>query len=117
MVQDKTIILPITDRKNFSEPTLDFFYLFPEKFKNRVSLQIEYFMMLKIENITDECLCCHSQGVLCSPSMMSHPNNFSDTLSDAAAQSRSQKVQVYSSNRSPWEWESCCEDGKIYVLL
>lgn len=62
-------------------------------------------MMLKEENTVDEWFACHNQSVFYSLSMVSHPNNFSDSLSNAASQSRSQKIQVYSPNRSPWDWD------------
>lgn len=75
-------------------------------------------MMLKKENITDEWLSCHNLNVLYSLRMTSHPNNFSDALSNAANQSKSpKKIQVYSPNRSPWDWDHAVKMVKIYVLL
>lgn len=73
--------------------------------------------MLKEENKTDECLSCHSQNVLYSLSMASHPNNFSDSLSNVASQSRSQKNSSVFTKQVTMVVGSCCEVGKICVLL
>lgn len=75
-------------------------------------------MMLKEENIMDEWLSYHSQSVFYSLSMTLDPNNFSDSLSNAASQSSSQKIQVYSFTKQvTMGLGSCCEEGKTYVSL